>query len=98
MLSFLSSRNPKERRSKRLSIGFPPRQENIPVSVTGVPAPGHGLLKSRGPLFPRHRVRPACTFIGVSRFVDPEWLVESEVDAVVSGKCRAGLRSPGWLG
>jgi enamine deaminase RidA (YjgF/YER057c/UK114 family) len=29
------------------------------------------------------QVRPACTFIEVSRFVDPLWLVEFEVDAVV---------------
>lgn len=28
-------------------------------------------------------IRPACTFAEVSRFVDPEWLVEFEVDAVV---------------
>ncbi|MFI7430061.1 RidA family protein [Micromonospora sp. NPDC049836] len=28
-------------------------------------------------------VRPACTFVEVSRFIDPEWLVEFEVDAVV---------------
>ncbi|MFE6228347.1 MULTISPECIES: RidA family protein [unclassified Streptomyces] len=28
-------------------------------------------------------VRPACTFMEVSRFIDPEWLVEIEVDAVV---------------
>lgn len=28
-------------------------------------------------------VRPACTFAEVSRFVDPEWLVEFEVDAVI---------------
>ncbi|MDQ3788296.1 MAG: RidA family protein [Actinomycetota bacterium] len=27
-------------------------------------------------------IRPACTFVEVSRFVDPEWLVEFEVDAV----------------
>jgi enamine deaminase RidA (YjgF/YER057c/UK114 family) len=27
--------------------------------------------------------RPACTFVEVSRFVDPEWLVEMEVDAVI---------------
>ena len=25
-------------------------------------------------------VRPACTFVGVRRFIDPEWLVEIEVD------------------
>lgn len=24
--------------------------------------------------------RPACTFVGVGRFIDPEWLVEIEVD------------------
>lgn len=29
------------------------------------------------------QVRPACTFAGVSRFIDPEWLVEFEVDAVI---------------
>jgi hypothetical protein len=28
-------------------------------------------------------VQPACTFIEVSRFIDPEWLVEFEVDAIV---------------
>ena len=30
-------------------------------------------------------VRPACTFIEVSRFIDPQWLVEFEVDAIVGG-------------
>jgi enamine deaminase RidA (YjgF/YER057c/UK114 family) len=25
-------------------------------------------------------IRPACTFVGVRRFIDPEWLVEIEVD------------------
>ena len=29
------------------------------------------------------QVRPACTFVGVSRFIDPEWLVEFEVDAII---------------
>ena len=29
-------------------------------------------------------VRPACTFVEVARFIDPEWLVEIEVDAIVS--------------
>ena len=29
------------------------------------------------------QVQPACTFIEVSRFIDPEWLVEFEVDAIV---------------
>ena len=28
-------------------------------------------------------VRPACTFVEVSGFIHPEWLVEIEVDAVV---------------
>ncbi|WP_030716000.1 RidA family protein [Streptomyces sp. NRRL F-2580] len=29
-------------------------------------------------------VRPATTFVEVSRFIDPEWLVEVEVDAVTA--------------
>ena len=28
-------------------------------------------------------VRPACTFVEVSRFLDPQWLVEFEMDAIV---------------
>jgi enamine deaminase RidA (YjgF/YER057c/UK114 family) len=28
-------------------------------------------------------IRPACTFVEVSHFVDPQWLVEFEVDAVI---------------
>jgi len=28
-------------------------------------------------------IRPACTFVQVSRFIDPAWLVEIEADAVV---------------
>ncbi|MBP0454208.1 RidA family protein [Kitasatospora sp. RG8] len=35
-------------------------------------------------------VRPACTFVEVSRFIDPEWLVEIEVDAVLGGDAPAG--------
>ncbi|MEM8957044.1 MAG: RidA family protein [Pseudomonadota bacterium] len=27
-------------------------------------------------------IRPACTFVEVSRFIDPDWLVELEADAV----------------
>lgn len=30
-------------------------------------------------------VRPVCTFIEVSRFIDPAWLVEVEVDAICDG-------------
>lgn len=28
-------------------------------------------------------VRPACTFVQVSRFIDPDWLVETEADCYV---------------
>ena len=28
-------------------------------------------------------IRPACTFVQVSRFIDPQWLVEIEADAIV---------------
>ena len=28
-------------------------------------------------------IRPACTFMEVSRFIDPQWLVETELDAVI---------------
>jgi enamine deaminase RidA (YjgF/YER057c/UK114 family) len=34
-------------------------------------------------------VRPVCTFVEVSRFIDPEWLVEFEVDAVVADELTA---------
>ncbi|OQM76452.1 RidA family protein [Manganibacter manganicus] len=29
-------------------------------------------------------IRPACTFVQVSRFIDPDWLVEIEADCVVN--------------
>jgi len=29
------------------------------------------------------QVRPACTFVEVSRFIDPGWLVEFELDAII---------------
>ena len=29
-------------------------------------------------------IRPACTFVEVSRFIDPAWLVETEADAYVT--------------
>jgi hypothetical protein len=29
-------------------------------------------------------IRPACTFVDVSRFIDPAWLVETEADAYVA--------------
>jgi hypothetical protein len=28
-------------------------------------------------------IQPACTFLEVSGFIDPAWLVEVEVDAIV---------------
>ncbi|MFJ9344871.1 Rid family hydrolase [Streptomyces sp. NPDC101733] len=28
-------------------------------------------------------VRPACTFVEVSRFIEPDWLVEVELDAIL---------------
>ncbi|MEM8645984.1 MAG: RidA family protein [Pseudomonadota bacterium] len=31
------------------------------------------------------KIRPASTFVQVSGFIDPEWLVEVEADAVVDG-------------
>ncbi|PIN79578.1 hypothetical protein COV16_03520 [Candidatus Woesearchaeota archaeon CG10_big_fil_rev_8_21_14_0_10_34_8] len=29
------------------------------------------------------KIQPACSFIGVSRFINPKWLVEVEADAVL---------------
>ncbi len=37
--------------------------------------------RAHGELF--GKVRPACTFVEVSRFIDPEWLVETEADCFV---------------
>jgi enamine deaminase RidA (YjgF/YER057c/UK114 family) len=34
------------------------------------------------------RIRPACTFVEVSRFIDPGWLVEVELDAIVATESR----------
>ncbi|MEM1130555.1 MAG: Rid family hydrolase, partial [Pseudomonadota bacterium] len=31
------------------------------------------------------KIRPACTFVEVSGFVNAEWLVELEADAVLTG-------------
>lgn len=39
--------------------------------------------KAHGEVF--SQIRPACTFVGAARFIDPEWLVEVEVDCVVEG-------------
>ena len=37
--------------------------------------------KAHGELF--SKIKPACTFVEVSRFIDPAWLVETEVDCVL---------------
>jgi len=34
--------------------------------------------RAHGQVF--HAIRPVCTFVGVSRFIDPDWLVEVEID------------------
>jgi enamine deaminase RidA (YjgF/YER057c/UK114 family) len=38
--------------------------------------------QAHGELF--SHIKPACTFVEVSRFIDKQWLVETEVDCVVS--------------
>ncbi|MGL6313202.1 RidA family protein [Vibrio sp. WXL103] len=38
--------------------------------------------KAHGELFSEQR--PACTFVEVKGFIDPEWLVETELDAVIN--------------
>ncbi|MEM8993179.1 MAG: RidA family protein [Acidobacteriota bacterium] len=38
--------------------------------------------QAHGELFAE--IRPACTFAEVSRFIDPEWLVEVEIDASIA--------------
>jgi enamine deaminase RidA (YjgF/YER057c/UK114 family) len=37
--------------------------------------------RAHGEVF--HDVRPACTFVQVSGFIDPMWLVEIEADCVI---------------
>jgi enamine deaminase RidA (YjgF/YER057c/UK114 family) len=32
------------------------------------------------------KTRPACTFVEVSRFIEPDWLIEIEVDAVTGAR------------
>jgi enamine deaminase RidA (YjgF/YER057c/UK114 family) len=31
-------------------------------------------------------IKPACTFVEVKGFVDPQWLVETEADCVIAGE------------
>jgi len=37
--------------------------------------------KAHGEFF--SQIQPACTFVEISRFINPEWLVEIEADAVL---------------
>jgi len=37
--------------------------------------------RAHGELF--FEIRPACTFVQVSCFIDPDWLVEVEADAIL---------------
>ena len=37
--------------------------------------------RAHGELFAEHR--PACTFVEISRFIEPDWLVETEADCYV---------------
>jgi enamine deaminase RidA (YjgF/YER057c/UK114 family) len=46
------------------------------------------VAKVHGEIF--SGIRPASTIVQVTRFVDPEWLVETEVDAVVTGILEGG--------
>ena len=38
--------------------------------------------KAHGEVF--SEIRPACTFVEVSRFIDEAWLVETEIDCVLA--------------
>jgi len=38
--------------------------------------------KAHGKLF--SAIKPACTFVEISKFIDNDWLVETEIDCVVS--------------
>ena len=37
--------------------------------------------KAHGDLF--SEIKPACTFVEISKFIDPAWLVETEVDCIL---------------
>ena len=40
--------------------------------------------RAHGELF--GEIKPACTFVEVSRFIDPQWLVETEADCYLAGQ------------
>lgn len=37
--------------------------------------------KAHGEVF--SNIQPACTFVEISRFINPEWMIEIEADAVI---------------
>jgi hypothetical protein len=55
--------------SIRLGARFP----IVPFIIEAAKAHGEMFLK----------IKPARTFVEVSRFIDPEWLVETEIDCVL---------------
>ncbi|MFX1313789.1 MAG: Rid family hydrolase [Promethearchaeota archaeon] len=48
------------------------------ISKWGDAAKAHGEFFSK--------IRPACTFVEVKRFIDPNWLVEIEADCVIKNE------------
>jgi enamine deaminase RidA (YjgF/YER057c/UK114 family) len=44
----------------------------------------HDAARAHGEVF--GHIRPACTFVQIGRFIDPQWLVEIEADAYVSAR------------
>lgn len=47
------------------------------------------VARAHGEVF--SEIQPACTFIEVSRFINPEWLIEIEADAVVQKDLKADV-------
>ena len=45
--------------------------------------------RAHGEIF--SEIQPACTFVEVSRFINPEWLIEVEADAVVQKDMKGGV-------
>lgn len=53
------------------------------IMLTGI-SKWKQAAKAHGELF--SRIMPACTFEEVSRFIELEWLVETEIDYIVNEK------------
>jgi len=45
--------------------------------------------KAHGEFF--SKIRPACTFVEVKRFIDPDWLVEIEADCVIENDDQSNI-------